>query len=250
MSLQVKLLLVFFIILLSSCANYKTRQPVEEIEKKYFSSKGFALIYKDDFYNDGVINKKLNNNEFEVMHSFLKKNTQIKIINPENLKFVEIKVLKKANYPSIFSIIVSEKIAKSLELNINDPYVEILELKSNKKFIAKKSNIFDEEKNVLEKAPVNEVKIDDLSSSKLVLKKKDKKSNFFIIVGDFYYSDSAYNLKKELTTKTQIKNFFVKKINDTKYRLLLGPYKNFNALKSGYISLNKLNFENLNIYKD
>ena len=167
MNLKIKLVLVFFIILLSSCANYKTKQTVKGIEKKYFSSKGFALIYKDDFYNDGVINKKLNNNEFEVMHSFLKKNTQIKIINPENLKFVETKVLKKANYPGIFSIIVSEKIAKRLELNINDPYVEILELKSNKKFIAKKSDIFDEEKNVLEKAPVNEVKIDDLSSNKL-----------------------------------------------------------------------------------
>ena len=137
-----------------------------------------------------------------------------------------------------------------MELNINDPYVEILEFKSNKKFIAKKSDIFDVEKNVHEKAPVNEVKIDDLSSNKLVSKKKDKKSNFFIIVGDFYYSDSAYNLKKELISKTQIKNFFVKKINDTKYRLLLGPYKNFNALKSGYISLNKLNFEDLNIFKD
>ena len=51
-----------------------------------------------------------------------------------------------------------------------------------------------------------------------------------------------------------IKNNFdkisVKKINNKKYRLLAGPFKNFNALKTTYISLNELGFENLNIYKE
>ena len=32
--------------------------------------------------------------------------------------------------------------------------------------------------------------------------------------------------------------------------LLVGPFKNFNALKTTYISLNNLGFENLNIYKE
>ena len=31
---------------------------------------------------------------------------------------------------------------------------------------------------------------------------------------------------------------------------LSGPFKNFNALKTTYISLNKLGFENLNIYRE
>ena len=33
------------------------------------------------------------------MHSSLKKNTLIKIINPENSKVVETKIFRKANYP-------------------------------------------------------------------------------------------------------------------------------------------------------
>ena len=39
------------------------------------------------------------------------------------------------------------------------------------------------------------------------------------------------------------------KITDTKYRLSVGPFKNFNALKSIYISLNNLGFEGINIYR-
>ena len=48
----------------------------------------------------------------------------------------------------------------------------------------------------------------------------------------------------------QINNFSVDKINDNKYRLSAGPFKNFNSLKSTYISLNNLGFEDLNIYKE
>ena len=50
--------------------------------------------------------------------------------------------------------------------------------------------------------------------------------------------------------KFQTSKFSVKKINDNKYRLSVGPFKNFNALKSIYISLNNLGFEDLNIYRE
>ena len=42
----------------------------------------------------------------------------------------------------------------------------------------------------------------------------------------------------------------VKKIKDNQFRLLVGPFKNFNTLKSAYISLNNLGFEGLNIYQE
>ena len=53
----------------------------------------------------------------------------------------------------------------------------------------------------------------------------------------------------DLIKKTNINNIYVKKINDNKYRLFVGPFKNFNTLKSAYISLNNLGFENLNILR-
>ena len=45
-------------------------------------------------------------------------------------------------------------------------------------------------------------------------------------------------------------NISVKKINDKKYRLFVGPFKNFSALKTTYISLNNLGFESLNVYNE
>ena len=71
-----------------------------------------------------------------------------------------------------------------------------------------------------------------------------------MVINDFYYEDSAINLKNELVKKTQMNNISVRKINNNKYRLLVGPFKNFNALKTTYISLNNSGFEDLNIYKD
>ena len=75
-------------------------------------------------------------------------------------------------------------------------------------------------------------------------------NSFILVISDFYYLDSADNLKKKLIEKTKSNNISVKKINNKKYRLLAGPFESFNALKTIYISLNNLGFENLNVYKE
>ena len=251
MNLNTIVLLLISTIFLNSCADYKTDRTTKKKEKQYFSSMGFALIYSDHHYLNKVINKKIKNDDLVVMHNLLKINTPIKIINPDNSKFIETKIYKKADYPKIFNVVISRKIASFLELDFNNPYVEIIETKKNKTFIAKKSEIFDEEKNVSEKAPVDEVKMDDLVNDENKIKKKKVVSkNFILVVSDFYFLDSANNLKKELLQKTKMSNISVKKINNKKYRLLVGPFKNFNALKTTYISLNNLGFENLNIYTE
>ena len=247
-----KILLIFFVtIILHSCADYNLKSRKQNQEKQYYSSNGFALIYEHDHYLQKVINKKISNDDIKVMHNILKSNTPIKIINPENLKEVETKVHKKAKFPNIFNIVISKKIASILELDENNPYVEIIEVKKNKTFIAKKTNTFDEEKNVAETVPVNEIQMDDLTKSDTDTKNKTKKNyNYILVVSDFYYESSATSLMGELTKKTKINNFSVKKINDKKYRLFVGPFKNFNALKTTYISLNKLGFDNLNIFRE
>ena len=76
------------------------------------------------------------------------------------------------------------------------------------------------------------------------------KRNFILVISDFYYEDSANNLMTELIKKIKIDNISVKIINGQKYRLFVGPFKNFNALKNTYISLNNLGFEDLNIYSE
>ena len=239
------------IVLLYSCADYKTQQAREGVEKNYYFSKGFALVYNEDLYYQKVVNKKFSDEKYGAMHNLLKVNTSVKIINPSNSKFLDIKISKKANYPKIFNIVLSRSVAFALELDMENPYVEVFETKKNKTFVAKESNTFEEEKNVSKKVPVDEVKMDDLTKVEIKTKKKlDKKSNFILVISDFYYEDSANNLMKELVKKTEINNISVKKINDKKYRLFAGPFKNFNALKTTYISLNKLGFENMNIYRE
>ena len=250
MNINKKILTFIFIFLLYSCADYNTGKIIKEKNKVYYSSSGFALIYDENFYVDKITNRKIDNEEIIVMHNILKKNTPIKIINPENFKVIETKIYNSANYPNIFNAIISEKIASILELDTNNPFIEIIEQKRNKTFIAKEGNIFEEEKNVAEKAPVNEIKMDDLTKKDSKVKKSEAKKNFILVISDFYYKDSANDLKKDLLKKININNISVKKINNNKYRLLVGPFKNFNALKTTYISLNNLGFENLNVYRE
>ena len=256
-----KNILFCVIILLGACANYKTDKSIQTKERVFFSSKGFALIYSRDLFEQGGVDKKLNNNEITdnklnneqiiAMHSFLKKNTLVKIINPETSKVIETKIFRRTAYPKIFNIVLSKKIATILELDVDNPYVEVFEIKKNKTFVAKEGDMFEEEKQVAESAPIDEVKMDDLSEKQTDIKKEsDKNYNFILVISDFYYYDSANDLKEELMKKIKINKFSVKKINDNKYRLLVGPFENFNALKSIYISLNNLGFEGINIYRE
>ena len=252
-----KILFLFFFILFAGCANYKTEQSKE---RKFYTSNGFALIYDNQLFEIGGISKRFSNNKIidnkinyeniVVMHSQLKKNTPISIINPENSLSIETKISKRADYPKIFNIVVSKKIATILELDEDNPYVEIFEIKKNKTFIAKESNIFEEEKKVAEEAPVDEVKMTNLSKNEIEDNKNIVEKNFILVVSDFYYFESAENLRSELVEKVQKNNFSVRKINDNKYRLFAGPFKDFNSLKFIYISLNNLGFENLNIHRE
>ena len=248
---QIKILIFFIFIFLYGCAGYDKPKMQKEDNKIYFSSSGFALIYEDFLYNEKTVNKKINNNDIIVLHSELKKSTPVRITNLSNSKFIDSKIYKKANYPDIFNVVISKKIASIIELDIENPLVEIIELKKNKKFVAKDGNTFEEEKNVANKAPVDEIKMNDLANEEnKETKKKSKNKEFILVISDFYYEDTALELKNDLIKKIKLNNIFVRKINNKKYRLLVGPFKNFNALKTTYISLNNLGFEGLNVYMD
>jgi hypothetical protein len=244
-----KIFLIFLLYLFqSACADLNTNKNLQN--KKYYSSSGFALIYSDKLFYEKIVNKKINNTSIVIMHNFLKTNTPVKIINPINSKFIDTKVFKQAVFPNIFHVVISQEVSSILELDKDNPYVEIFEIKKNKTFIAKKSNTFDEEKNVAEKAPINEIEIDNLNEIDSKTSQIIKKENFIILISDFYYLESAISLKNNLTKKIKTKDISIKKINNNKYRLFAGPFENFNALKNTYISLNNLGFDELNVYNE
>ena len=250
MSFNKTIICIIFSLVTYSCTEYNKTIKSNKPEKKYYSSSGFALIYEDQLFDEKIVNIKINNEDYIVIHNFLKKNTPIQIINPNTSKVYNTKVYKTADYPGIFNIVISKKIASFLELDSKNPYIEIIEVKKNKTFIAKESNTFDEEKKVAGTAPIDEIKMDDLTqNNETVTTKVVKNYTFILVVGDFYYLKSAEDLKKELFKQSNIDNLFINKIANNSYRLAIGPFENFNALKSTYISLNNLGFDSLNIQR-
>ena len=107
MKLNFKIFTIFIVLLLTSCAEYQIKNHNKKAEKKYYSSLGFTLIYNDALFEQKVIKKKMNNNKIQVMHSTLKINTPVKIINPQNSKFIKTKISKKGEFPNIFNSVIS-----------------------------------------------------------------------------------------------------------------------------------------------
>jgi len=136
------------------------------IMQEGYSSRGFALIYSEDIYKKKIVNKKIDERSLIVFQKNLKINTKVKITNILNNKSLIATVGKNSIYPSFNNVVLSKRIANELELSINQPYVEILEILENSIFVAKKAKTFDEEKNVAIKAPVDGISINDLSKKK------------------------------------------------------------------------------------
>ena len=111
------------------------KKPSKVIEPIYFS-KGFALIYEDSIFENKIVNKRLNNDQNYVLHSFLRNNTLVNISNPFNSKTITAKVRKSFKYPSIYNIVITKKMAENLDLDINNPYVEVFTVKKNVKFLS------------------------------------------------------------------------------------------------------------------
>ena len=116
------------------------------LNKKIYSSKGFAYIYNEQDYNDRIIKGKLDNSKIQISHQKIKTNALVKIINPKNKESIIIKNFKKVKFPDFYKILITKPLAEKLNINPEIPLVEIIEIKKNKSFIAEKAKIFNEEK--------------------------------------------------------------------------------------------------------
>ena len=167
------ILLATSIFLLSGCNQYlQVDKSIIIIPDQKYSNRGFALIYSDKLKKDKEISKKIDTRSLLIFHKFLKKNSFVKITNPINQKTVIAKVISNnVNFSELYNSVITHRIAEELSLNIDEPYIDLVLISQNSTFIAKKAKTFDEEKNVAEKAPVNGIKIDNISNIKI--KKKN-----------------------------------------------------------------------------
>ena len=236
-----------FVFLFSCTQDMKIIKKHPKVIEPTYSSKGFALIYEDSIFESNIVNKKLNNNQNYVLHSFLKNDTFVSISNPFNSKSLTAKVRKTINYPSIYNIVITKKMADNLDLDIDNPYVEVLTIKKNDKFIAKEASIFEEEKKVANKAPVTMININDLSVSASKIEVKKKKPLYIINIAEFYFLESAETTKIRFEKEANLENIKIKKISKNKFKVYFGPYASFVSMKETYLSLNELGFENLDV---
>ena len=243
--------LILLIVSITSCAsnNYKTVNVDPIFEK--FSNNGFALIYNDKLYNDKIISKKMDERDLVIFQRNLRKGTSVKITNPFNSKTIIAKVGKKANYPSFNNSVVSIRISKELEIDINEPYIFIEEIRDNTSFIAKKAKTFEEEKKVADKAPVDSISVNDLNSTeeKKIKNKINSEFKYVIKIADFYYLDTAKQMVKRIKSELNIKKTDINKINENKFRVFTGPYLSLKALQKAYNSIETLGFENIELIK-
>ena len=237
--------LLIIIWFLTSCTqNYSKLES-----NKTFYSKGFAYIYNEEDFEKKIIKKKLDNSILQVAHNNIKPGALIRIINLKTNDSIVLKNNKRFQYPDFYKILITEPVAKKLNLSKNLPIVEIIEVKKNKSFVAKKSKIFKEEEKIPNNAPVETVTINNISKNK---QKKNLvyKDNFYIIIAEFYSKNSASLLKKRIAQ--ELPNFDSKKLyinskKSNKISLISGPYNSINFMKNDYIQLTKFGFEELNI---
>jgi len=241
--MKYKIIIVFLVFYSCTINNTKIDNRVP------YNSKGFAYIYNDEDFKNNIIKGKLDNSLMQVSHSNLNNNTLIKIINPKNNESLTIRNLKRIKYPDFYKILITKKVAEKLDIQSDFPLIEILEIKKNKSFIAKKAKIYSEEKKISSNAPVTSVQISNISKNK---KKKsiNKKDEFVILIGSFYREETAKFLKQRIIK--EIPNYDVKKLRIRKQsnkqtNLISGPYSTINFMKNDYILLKKFGFEELDI---
>ena len=245
-----RIFLVFIIFLLfSNCDqnNFSGKKKNFVIEKRYKNT-GFALIYDEKL----KLKKKIDDNSLDIFHSSLKKSSQVKITNPDNGKSLIANVKSnKVHFSHFYNSIISPKIAKTLELDLKAPYIEIILISKNSTFVAKKTKTYKEEKKIADKAPIDGIQINDLNKKND--KKKDKKKiNYLysIKIADFYYKNSAILLLDRIKKNTSIKNTKIIKLSDKNYRVLIGPFNDIRIMQVTFDQMKKLNFENLQILRN
>ncbi len=244
-----KITLLILFIFLISCDQYTSKKPKINFkpEKRYKNS-GFALIYNNDLNL-----KKLDQRSLQAFHKTLKAKSQVKITNPLNEKslIAEIKS-NRVQFSNFYNSIITQRIAEELEIDPDEPYIEIILISKDTTFIANKSKTFDEEKKVAQKAPIDGIQISNLNELNEKKEKKKSSSNFSysIKVADFYYKKSAILMIERIKTETSIKKINLIELSKTNFRVLLGPFNDIYSLKDTFEKMNSLNFENLEIIEN
>ena len=246
--------IIFFTFFLIGCEqNSFNKNLANQNNLSKYKNSGFTLVYDNILIQEKKISKRIDNRSLFIFHKNLKENSFVKITNPKNQKTIIAEVISnKAKFSDFYNSVITLRIAEEISLDLKEPYIELVLISQNSTFVAKKAKTFKEEKKVAEKAPVDGIQIDNLGETIDPKEEitKDSVFNYSIKVADFYHKDSAKNMSDRIINETNIKNPIIKRISNTKYRVLLGPFNDIKKLKESFNDIKSLNFENIEILKD
>ena len=247
-----KYILIIFFFITNGCSTYTiTNNKIKPLNKNSFQNKGFALVYNDKLFKKKIISRKMDDRSLIIFQKNLKKGSTVRIKNILNNKTIIAKVGNKSKYPTFNNSVISNRISKEIDLDPNEPYVEIFEILNNSSFIAKKAKMFDEEKEVADKAPIDSISINDLNSEFTKTEQvKQNKFNYTIKIADFYFKVTALTMLDRIEKETSVNNSGVQTLSNTQYRVFLGPFYNINSLQKAFNDINVLQFENIEIIKN
>ena len=223
----------------------------EETSNIVYSNKGFALIYnKDENYS---FESKLDNTSLNILSPNLPSGTPIRITNIINGRSLITVVKDKTVLPVYYNLVITNRIVGELSINPLEPYIYIETINSNNLYVANDVKTFDEEKEVADKAPVEDIMVQSISFENEI--KESKTENFATNINyinkfaDFYFEESAIMLKNRLLDEFNIENILIKKLSQNNYRVYKGPYKDFEKLKKGFHNIENLDFDSIEIIK-
>ena len=245
-------IIIFLAIILTSCET-TNKKVITNKDFKNYSNDGFALIFNNDIFKKRIVSKKIDQRSLIIFNNKLKKDTDIKITNLLNEKYLIAKVGRNSKYPIFYNSVISERIATELDIDPDQPYVRVETINSNNTFVANKAKTFDEEKKVANKAPVDSISIQNISIEKdnntKVKKVKNTKFEFIIKFADLFFEESAITLKKRLEDEYNLKDINIKKMSKNLYRVYKGPFYNLGSIKNVYNEIANINFENIELIK-
>ena len=156
--------------------NNKQANKLEFKSERKYKNIGFTLIYNKDLNL-----KKLDQRSLQIFHKTLKAKSQVKITNPLNNKslIAEIKS-NRVRFSDFYNSIITNRIAEELEIDLSEPYIEIILISKDSTFVANKVKTFEEEMEVAQKAPIDGIQISNLSGESKNQTKKKNKSKVFL----------------------------------------------------------------------
>ena len=255
-----KSILLIILILLTSCKQIDTSNIDYKNKFILYSNTGFAIIYDDKLLQNNIVTNKIDDRSLIIFNNKLNVNTPVRITNLLNGKYIVAKVGINNKYPNFYNSVISKRISKEIEIDIEEPYVKIQSINSDSSFIANKAKTFEEEKNVATKVPIEEITIKNIgvsndsnknikkeSNNQILIKKGDFK--YIIKFADLYFEKSAIDFKNRLINEYKLKDVNTKKISENSFRVYMGPYNSLSKIEKAFETINNSDFDNIEIVK-